>query len=293
MRIAGNKLKHVADFFHSELATTFERGEIDAMMGAAIQKFVGVSRSEIHAHYNDNLNQSDLLKLYDCAKALKKNVPLQYILREAWFYDLKFYVDPHVLIPRPETEELVELVIKDNKKAHSFFDIGTGSGCIPVTVKKNIPEAEVFACDISERALKIAKKNADSNQVVIGLLELDILNVSNLENKTGGPFDVIISNPPYIQLSEKEHLSKHVAEHEPDIALFVNNDDPIIFYKKIIDLCQTGLNSHGRLYFELNPLTADLVKDYANLSGIFEKVDILKDMSGNTRFLRAVKNKAF
>jgi release factor glutamine methyltransferase len=289
MRIAGNKIKHVADFFHSELASAYDRGEIEAMIGTAIEKFIGFSRAELHSHFNDNINQSDLLKLYDCAKALKRNVPLQYILKEAWFYDLKFYVDPHVLIPRPETEELVDFVIKENKKARSFFDVGTGSGCIPVTIKKNIPHAEVFACDISDRALKIAKKNADNNEVVVGLLELDILKVSNLENKTGGTFDVIVSNPPYIQLSEKETLGKHVAEHEPDLALFVNNGDPIIFYKKIIDLCHTGLNSQGRLYFELNPLTANMVKDYANLSGIFENVEILKDMSGNTRFLRAVK----
>jgi release factor glutamine methyltransferase len=289
MRIAGNKIKHVADFFHSELASAYNRGEIEAMIGTAIEKFMGFSRAELHSHFNDNINQSDLLKLYDCAKALKSNVPLQYILKEAWFYDLKFYVDPHVLIPRPETEELVDFVIKENKKARSFFDVGTGSGCIPVTIKKNIPHAEVFACDISDRALKIAKKNADNNEVVVGLLELDILKVSNLENKTGGTFDVIVSNPPYIQLSEKETLGKHVAEHEPDLALFVNNGDPIIFYKKIIDLCHTGLNSQGRLYFELNPLTANMVKDYANLSGIFENVEILKDMSGNTRFLRAVK----
>src|SRR5690349_22408687 len=138
MRIAGNKVNHIIGFFHSELASVYEPGEIDAMMFTALQKYLGFTRTDVLRRSEENLNQSDLLKLYDCVKDLKKQIPLQYILKEAWFYNLKFYVNKHVLIPRPETEELVDLIIKENKNAKSFLDLGTGSGCIPISIKKNI-----------------------------------------------------------------------------------------------------------------------------------------------------------
>lgn len=291
MRVAGNKLKHLTDFFHHELAGIYDRGEIDAMMFAAIEKYLGYSRTETLKRSEENINQSDLLKLYDCAKDLKKQVPLQYILKEAWFYGLKFYVDENVLIPRPETEELVEMILKENPQARSFFDIGTGSGCIPVTIKKNIPKAEVFACDVSEAALKTALKNAEVNQVVIGLLQLDILATTQLPEKTGGSFEVIVSNPPYIIESEKQQMAANVLEHEPHLALFVTGNDPLLFYKKIIDLCEDGLGKGGHLYFELNPLTATDLEKYAQHSGLFSEINIIKDLSGNVRFMKATKNK--
>src|SRR6187401_1930930 len=137
MRIAGNKLRHLRDFFYSELEGIYEEGEIAALFKLAAEKFLGLNASQQNKNLEENLNQSDLLKLYDCAKDLRKQIPLQYILKEAWFYDLPFYVDSSVLIPRPETEELVDFILKENKKADSIFDIGTGSGCIPIALKKN------------------------------------------------------------------------------------------------------------------------------------------------------------
>lgn len=288
MRIAGNKLKHIIDFFYAELSSLYGKPETEAMMHTAIRHVLGYSPTEIVLRREENLNQSDLLKLYDCCKDLKKKIPLQYILGETWFYNLRIKVNKQVLIPRPETEELVELILKENKDTGSVLDIGTGSGCIPVALKKNLPEAQVFACDISREALSLAQKNAALNQVQVTYFETDILRATSpLYTQTF--FDVIVSNPPYIQFTERDTMPDNVVAHEPHQALFVEGEDPVIFYKKIIDLCRTELKTGGRLYFELNPLTANLVKDYAMGSSQFENEELLKDMSGSVRFLRAVK----
>lgn len=286
MRVASNRLKHILDFFYSELKDIYETTEIEAMAAMAVHSVLGFSKTDMILKADENINQSDLLKLYDCVKDLKKQIPLQYILKEAWFYHLKFYVDKNVLIPRPETEELVDLIIKENKNAKSFLDIGTGSGCIPVSIKKNIPLANISACDISTNALQVAHKNAENNKTEIQFFKIDVLNES-----FSGRFDIIVSNPPYIKKEEAGSLSKQVIEHEPHLALFAENDD-IIFYKKIIDLCKTVLNKNGLLYFELNPLTAEKVKDYALTSNLFSNVELLKDMSGKFRFLKGLKNES-
>lgn len=289
MRLASNKLKDLTGFYYSELAGSYEKSEIDALVGLAVEHYLGYSSTELITLANSNINQSTLIRLYDCAKALKQLVPLQYILGEAWFYGLKFRVDDRVLIPRPETEELVDLVLKENETAASFLDIGTGSGCIPVTLKKNRPRSRVAAADVSPGALQVASGNASLHQTEVFFFEADVLETAAFEKKAQGPFDVIISNPPYILLSEKAGMSAQVKDQEPGLALFVNGSDPIVFYKKIIDLCPRLLHKKGRLYFELNPLTAELVLDYAKASGAFEQSLLIKDMSGKTRFLKATR----
>ncbi|MBA3681257.1 MAG: peptide chain release factor N(5)-glutamine methyltransferase [Bacteroidetes bacterium] len=287
MRIASNSLVDLISFYHSELNTIYDASEIDAILNLVLEHYLGFSRNDLHAKKNENLNQSDLLKLYFCCKELKKNIPIQYILKEAWFYNLRFYVDAAVLIPRPETEELVDLILKENKTAASFLDIGTGSGCIPISLKKNKEDSNVYACDISTEALTVAEKNAVLNKTQIDFIETDILNTELSIKKIDKTFDVIISNPPYIKSAEKEIMTKAVLDNEPHLALFVNGNDDIIFYKKIIDLCEQKLNTNGKLYFELNPLTADNVLQYSIKSKQFKEVTLLKDMSGKTRFLRA------
>lgn len=289
MRVASNKLKHLIDFFHAELTVNYGVGEIDALVTTSIHHVLGYSKTEILQKKEENLNQSDLLKLYDLAKELKKNLPLQYVLGEAWFYNLKFKVNPFVLIPRPETEELVELILKDEKKPLSVLDLGTGSGCISVSLKKNLPEAVVAACDISKEALDLARSNAKLNSVDVRFFEYDILDPKETRADILGTYDVIVSNPPYIKLSEKDKMEKNVLDHEPHLALFVDGTDEIIFYKRIIDLGADSLNAGGMLYFELNPLTSGDVKEYAFQSTLFKEVELLKDMSGAQRFLRAVK----
>ncbi len=290
MRLPNNSLSALIAFYHSELNSNYEESEIDAIVDLVLEHYLNYSKTDIIVKRNENINQSDLLKLYFCCKELKNNTPIQYVLKEAWFYNLKFYVNQHVLIPRPETEELVDVILKENKEALSFLDIGTGSGCIPIAIKKNIDKSNVYACDISSEALIVAKKNAELNKTPVTFLEVDILNTKEVEERITSSFDVIISNPPYIKFDEKDQLSKNVTDNEPHLALFVNGADDILFYKKIIDLCQQKLNSGGKLYFELNPLTANDVLLYANNSQLFKHVELVKDMSGKMRFLRAQKN---
>lgn len=287
MRVASNKLKDIIGFYHRELAAIYSKNEIDALAGLAVEHYLGYSTTELIRRLDSNVNQSGLIKLYDCAKALKQNRPLQYILGEAWFYGLCFRVNEQVLIPRPETEELADLILKENPAPASFLDIGTGSGCIPITLKKHRPQSRVSAADISPGALVVARENAKQHHAEVSFFEADVLNTDAFTQAAGGRFEIIVSNPPYIQLSEKAAMSSHVAGQEPDLALFVNGTDPIVFYKKIIDLCAEILLPQGRLYFELNPLTAGAVKTYAQQSGLFFQVELVKDMSGNTRFLKA------
>lgn len=289
MRLASNKLKDILGFYDTELASVYEKSEREAMATLAVEHYLGLSRSEQLINRESNVNQSDLIRLYDCAKALKQLVPLQYILGEAWFYNLKFRVTPQVLIPRPETEELVDLILKENLSASSFLDIGTGSGCIPVTIKKHHPASHVCACDISTGALAVARSNAQWHQSAVEFYEANVLDRSTFLKKLAGPFEVMISNPPYIRLSEKAAMAPQVKEHEPGMALFVQGEDDILFYRKIIDLCRPLLEPKGRLYFELNPLTAEDVKAYALNAALFSQVQLLKDLSGKTRFLKAVK----
>jgi release factor glutamine methyltransferase len=289
MRLPNNSLSALIAFYQSELNSAYEKSEIDAIVELVLEHYLNYSKTDIIVKRNENINQSDLLKLYFCCKELKNNTPIQYVLKEAWFYNLKFYVNQHVLIPRPETEELVDVILKENKEALSFLDIGTGSGCIPIAIKNTNNKSNVYACDISADALLVAKKNSEINEILIHLIEVDILNNKAVEEKFETTFDVIISNPPYIKFDEKDQLSKNVTDNEPHIALFVNGADDILFYKKIIDLCKQKLNSGGKLYFELNPLTAEDVLAYANNSKIFKHTELIKDMSGKLRFLRAVK----
>lgn len=292
MRIASNKLNDLITFYHSELFSVYDPEELNAIIRIVCQHYLGFSPTEIVSRKDENLNQSDILKLYDCCKELKKNIPLQYILGEAFFYGSKFKVNNSVLIPRPETEELVELILKDCKGAEEetidILDIGTGSGCIPITLKKELPEANVSAIDISQEALLVAQHNAILNKTPILFNRTDILNQE--AEFSLDTYDIIVSNPPYIAKNESEQMHERVKNHEPSIALFVENNDPTLFYKRVIDLCKTHLNNSGKLYFELNPLFATQVELYAGQSQLFKEVILINDLSGNTRFLKAIKH---
>lgn len=292
MRIASNKLQDILTYYTSELASVYEPDELRAVISQTFGHYLGYSATDISSKKQENLNQSDILKLYDCCKELKKNIPLQYVLGETVFYGLKFKVNPSVLIPRPETEELVDLILKDCKKLNEttldILDIGTGSGCIPVALKNKLPEANVSAIDISEDALLVAQQNAITNNTTVLLNRADIL--SNEAGYILDTYDIIVSNPPYIAKTEAIQMHDRVKNNEPSIALFVDNNDAIVFYKRIIELCKEHLNPSGTLYFELNPLFANDVKDIATKSNLFNEISLLKDMSGNVRFLKAEKH---
>jgi release factor glutamine methyltransferase len=288
MKVAGNRIKHLEDYYHLELDELYGKEEADSLFSAVLEHFLRYKKNEFRLKREDNVNQSDLLLIYDTCKALKTGKPLQYILHEAWFYGMKLYVDENVLIPRPETEEMVEIILQKNKSAKSILDIGTGSGCIPLVLKKNLPAATVHACDVSAGALTVAKRNAKEKHLEINFFEADVLK-SDLSEKLPGKMEIIVSNPPYIKTGEKDLLHKNVIDHEPHLALFVNDDDDILFYRRIIDLSKNLLSEKGKLYFELNPLTAEKVRSYAEGSGLFSNAGPIKDMSGKIRFMEAVK----
>jgi release factor glutamine methyltransferase len=237
---------------------------------------------------------------------LKKEIPIQYILGTTEFFGLKFNVNENVLIPRPETEELVDWIIENLKieawtdekmeglkdsgverhREVKVLDIGTGSGCIAISLAKNIPNARVFAIDVSAKALEVAKKNAEMNEVSVTFLEKNILETEDLLEQ----FDLIVSNPPYVRNLEKEEIKKNVLDNEPHLALFVDDLDALIFYRKIALLATNNLNFGGQLFFEINQYLEKEMIDLLNQLG-FQNVELRKDIYGNDRMTRAVWNK--
>jgi|JI9StandDraft_1071089.scaffolds.fasta_scaffold09634_2 release factor glutamine methyltransferase len=290
MQVAGNQLQHLRQYYHQQLNSLYGEDETEALFVTCCAHYLKLSHSAVRSQLNSHVNQSDLLKIYDAAKALHQQIPLQYILGEAWFYQLPFKVNPSVLIPRPETEELVDRILKDHPHLTSLLDLGTGSGCIPVSIKHQRPEARVAACDISDTALETAKLNAKTNAAEVCFFKYNILGAESL-NIPNPAFEVVVSNPPYIKSSEKQSMHPNVLNHEPHLALFVEGEDDILFYTKIVDLCKTVLLPGGTLYFELNPLTAEQVLEKVMKSGLFTHAEQILDLSGKQRFLKASRNR--
>ena len=239
----------------------------------------------IHNEFDLLLNEEienpdlDILKKIFCR--LKKNEPIQYILQETFFLDLDLFVDENVLIPRPETEEMVLDVYKNfNLNKKNILDIGTGSGCIALVLKQKFINAQVDAIDINSKSLEVAKKNAKKNNLDVNFIEKDILKTEDFDKK----YDLIISNPPYVCENEKIFMSDRVLNFEPALALFVENDDPLIFYKKIISLAEKNLNGNGLLFFEINEKFG---KEVARLLAKFQNVTINKDINGKDRWVSA------
>ncbi|MBS3992364.1 MAG: peptide chain release factor N(5)-glutamine methyltransferase [Bacteroidetes bacterium] len=268
------------------LLTIYPKEEIESFYKLLLNHF-NLTQVDVALNTRIEFNNLQLDFIKVAIAKLKQEVPIQYILGETEFYRLRYYVDENVLIPRPETEELVDWVISDyknNTKKLSILDIGTGSGCIAISLKKNIPNAQVFAIDISEKALEIAKKNADLNSVSINFIQSDILTATDLiEN-----FDIIVSNPPYVRLLEKELMKPNVLNNEPSIALFVDDDNPLIFYHKISELAQKYLKNEGALYFEINQKfgveTVELLKNHH-----FKNIELRKDFYEVNRMIKGIK----
>lgn len=219
---------------------------------------------------------------------LKAQIPIQYILGTTHFYGMDFSVDENVLIPRPETEELVDWIVKLNsklskKKNLKILDIGTGSGCISISLAKNIPNSEVFALDVSEKALAVAEKNALLNKVKVAFLQKNILETNHLDQK----FDIIVSNPPYVRNLEKAEIKPNVLDNEPHLALFVSDNDPLIFYKKIAKLAVANLNPNGQLFFEINQYLGKETQDLLASLGL-KNIELRKDIYGNDRMIACI-----
>jgi release factor glutamine methyltransferase len=218
--------------------------------------------------------------------SLKNEIPIQYLLGKTSFYGLDFEVNPAVLIPRPETEELVDWIISYDQihkstKPLRILDIGTGSGCIAISLAKNIPNSQVFAIDVSEKALATAQKNAEINNVKVAFLEENILETDDLEQQ----FDIIVSNPPYVRQLEKQEIKKNVLDNEPHLALFVEDNDALVFYRKIAELAQKNLLPNGQLFFEINQYLGKEMMELLEKMG-FKNIELRKDIYGNDRMIQ-------
>ncbi len=240
-----------------------------------------------HINYREKLTDEEQIIWDNVLKRLLNAEPLQYISERADFYGLQLFVNNNVLIPRPETEELVHWILEDydQKKIKKIIDIGTGSGCIALSLQKNRPIWEITALDVSEKALDVAKINS----IKLGLSQIKFEKIDFLDDKNWNKlekYDIVVSNPPYIGESEKNNMRANVAEYEPALALFVPDDNIIIFYEKLAEFCKTNLNEKGSLYVEIHADYGSLCLEYFKKTGIFKNISLQKDMSGRDRMMK-------
>lgn len=268
-----------------ELSSLYDEKEIESFFYLVLENIHQKKRIDLALYPEMEPDATQVLQWESTLKALKKQQPIQYILGKTSFYGLSFLVNESVLIPRPETEELVDLIVKDcrtipQSNTLRILDIGTGSGCIPIALKKNLPHAEVYAIDVSEDALATALKNAAFNNVEVTFWLQDILEAKDLALQ----FDVIVSNPPYVRNLEKTEISPNVLEYEPHLALFVEDDDALLFYRTIAYLAQKSLTTTGKLYFEINQYLGNETVELLQSLG-FKNVSLHKDIYGNDRMV--------
>lgn len=277
-------LKNIRDLFMKELSSLYPLEEIQTFFYLLTEEFTGLKKFETALELRKEISETDLKKYRESLKDLKKEVPIQYILGKTFFYGLNFEVNSNVLIPRPETEELVDWIVGSaKKKPLKILDIGTGSGCIAIALAKNLSQSEVYAIDISKSALNTAQENADLNGVKVNFLEADILQALNIEEH----FDIIVSNPPYVLVSEKSLMKKNVLEYEPHKALFVENNDPLLFYERITKFAARNLKDGGLLFFEINETKAKETRQLLMNHG-FTNIELKADFLGKDRMIKAV-----
>ncbi|MHC0448066.1 peptide chain release factor N(5)-glutamine methyltransferase [Flavobacterium sp. 3-218] len=279
------KIKQYRTQFIKELAPFYDAYEAESFFYLILEDKHQLRQIDLALNHELTFEENDFVIWDELLKQLKKEVPIQYLLGKTNFYGLDFEVNENVLIPRPETEELVEWIINENagsekSKKIKILDIGTGSGCIAISLAKNLPNAEVFGIDVSKKAIETAKRNAITNNVDVTFMLLNILETEEFTCQ----FDIIVSNPPYVRNLEKEEIKKNVLDYEPHLALFVEDSDPLIFYRKIASLAQNGLKEKGKLYFEINQyLGKEMIDLLENMS--FENVELRKDIYDNDRMI--------
>ena len=271
------------DYFREELKEILDESELEQTMHIIFSHYFKLDRIDLTLRKGDVLSPNDFQKIKDVITALKTNKPIAQIIGVWEFYGLLLKVNEHTLIPRPETEELVRLIIEENTSEElSILDIGTGTGCIPLALKKEIPNAELFAYDISEEALEIASENSKNNNLEVTFSKVDILTYESQELKD--KFDVIVSNPPYIPYKEKALMHANVLDFEPHIALFVEDTNPLLFYNAIANFAIDHLKENGKLYFEINEqYGSELVQLLRDKS--FKNINIVKDINEKDRMV--------
>lgn len=290
-------LREIKNIFHLELDELYPREEVDSFFYLLIEHGLSLERFVLSLQPDLIISKEHERTMFEALSKLKLNRPVQYILGETTFMDLELHVDENVLIPRPETEEMVRWILEDCQ-AEPFdsdqdmlrrsadlkiLDIGTGSGCIAISLAKNLPTTKVFALDISEEAIQVAKKNTKRNEVEITFIKGDILEELNIDEK----FDIIVSNPPYVREFEKKEMSKNVLEHEPGLALFVSDENPLRFYKSIVAFANRNLNPNGALYFEINQYLAEETQQLLDVNN-FQDIELRKDIFGKNRMLKGI-----
>ncbi|WP_310594816.1 peptide chain release factor N(5)-glutamine methyltransferase [Flavobacterium sp.] len=282
-------IKQYRDQFIQELTPIYGMEEADSFFYLILDAKHQLKRVDLALQPNLVFSITELETWNLILDQLKKEIPIQYLLGTTHFYGLEFEVNPNVLIPRPETEELVDWIIESqNSEVRTqklkILDIGTGSGCIAISLAKNLPNSEVFALDVSEHALATAQRNAESNQVAIQFIHQSILETEDLRHQ----FDIIVSNPPYVRDLEKQEIKKNVLDNEPHLALFVTDNDALLFYRKIVQLAQKNLSLTGQLYFEINQyLGQEMVALLKEMN--FQNTELRKDVYGNDRMTKSTR----
>jgi len=281
------KLTQLKTHFIKDLSGIYPETEAHSFFSILAEEYLKFTRFQVSVNRDSEVSEINIEKFFKALEKLKIFEPIQYIIGKTEFFSLPFFVNQHTLIPRPETEELVDLIIKNKKRAAhnspmpTILDIGTGSGCIAISLAKNLPNSNVSALDFSEEAIKIARKNAALNNVEVDFFLKDILSAENLPRQ----YDAIVSNPPYVREVEKKMMQQNVLGHEPHSALFVSDQDPLLFYRKISQIAITSLKPNGWLYFEINEyLSVEMHQLLSDLG--FTEIEITNDIFEKPRMLQ-------
>lgn len=290
-------LKFLKSFFVNSLLDCYPETEINSFFFILTENILGLQRINVVLDYDKIISEVDIDKFKEAIKRLNNHEPIQYIIGKTEFYSLLFKVNEAVLIPRPETEELVDWIISKFRIQNSelkILDIGTGSGCIAISLAKNLPNAKVFALDVSKEALNVAKANAWQNDVEVEFIEADILNWKQEAGNMNLDFkdlnlDIIVSNPPYVRASEKEQMKPNVLAHEPDLALFVKDEDSLLFYRNITQFASQFLNTKGQLFFEINEYLGNDMFKLLNDKGFID-IELKQDIFAKDRMIKGVKS---
>lgn len=288
-------LKTYKSTFLQELSPLYDEKEIESFFYIVLECFHNKKRIDLALNPEMEMDALQLLRWESVLSELKKEKPIQYIIGETEFYGLPFLVNENTLIPRPETEELVAWILESTKlevqnTKLNILDIGTGSGCIAISLAKNLPNAQVAAIDVSEKALVIAKENAKVNAVEVNFIQADILKIDDLDQlpisnfQLPTHFDIIVSNPPYVRNLEKVEIKPNVLAYEPHLALFVEDTDALLFYRKIAELALKNLSENGQLYFEINQYLGKETVELLESLG-FKNIELKKDIYGNDRMI--------
>jgi release factor glutamine methyltransferase len=283
------KIKQYRTHFIQALLSIYDLGEAESFFYLILEEKQQLKRIDLALNPDLTFSNAEIQLWNSILEQLQKEIPIQYLLGKTSFYGLDFEVNENVLIPRPETEELVEWIIQSQSseevgKKLEILDIGTGSGCIAIALAKNLPNAEVFAVDVSEKALATAQKNAIINEVNVTLLKKNILETDDLEQQ----FDLIVSNPPYVRELEKKEIKKNVLDNEPHLALFVADSDALVFYRKIAELAQKNLSPKGQLFYEINQYLGKEMMELLEKMN-FQNIELRQDIYGNDRMIRGTR----